>query len=75
MGGAQFVQALFHAGTQVFLNPGIGGGEAFCLVYAANLGFYPGGIAGEAQEIVARELNEKGSVNLAFEGENPLAYI
>ena len=75
VGGAQLVQTLLHAGTQVFVNPGIGGGQTFCLVHAANLGFYAGGIAGEAQEVVAGELNEEGTVNLSLERENPLAHV
>ena len=55
---AERVQALLHLGAQVVLNPGVGGFQPLRFEDAAYLGFHAGGIAGEAQEVIAGELNK-----------------
>jgi hypothetical protein len=65
--GAELVQALLHTRAEVFLNPGVGGGQPLGFVDAANLSFHACGVAGEAQEVVAGELNEECAVDFSLE--------
>ena len=63
---AQVVQALFHLGAQLGLHPRMGGSQPLLLVDDADARFHPGGVARQAQEIVARELDKERAVNSSF---------
>ena len=64
---AEGVEALLHFGAQVVFYPGVGGFEAIGFKDAADLGFDAGGVAGEAQEVVAGEFDEEFAVDAAAE--------
>lgn len=72
---AQLVQALLHFGAQVVLNPRIGCLQPIGFEDSADLGFYPGGVAGESQKVIAGKLNKELAVYLASERENPLPHV
>ena len=73
---AQGMQPRIHLGTQVFLDPSEGRGQALSSIDTADVRLHPRCVTGEAQKVVGGKLGEEFTVDgAAVKAQNPLAHI